>query len=92
MNKTVEIVCDDQGQYSVGLEPQEQEQAEGQAGGEQAPEGYLKPVKSLDDALQVARDLLSGSTGEQAQAAENEQGFRAGFAGGDQAQDAKGFG
>lgn len=50
------------------------------AGGEEAAEkSYLKPVKSLEEALQVARDLLQGATGQQAQQAEKD--FSAGFKG-----------
>lgn len=99
MSRTVEIRCDDQGQYSVGVEPEDQEQAGQEPGQAQEPQGategagdqedYLKPVKSLDDALSVARDLFQGTTGAQAQTAEKQ--FKAGFAGADQAQEAQGF-
>jgi hypothetical protein len=46
-------------------------------------------VKSLDDALSVARDLFQGSTGAQSQQAEKQ--FKAGFQGGDAAQEAQGY-
>lgn len=89
-NVTVEIVCDAQGQYSVGIEPEGQEQAEGAApmegaavapagGAPEAEQSSLKPVKSLEEALQVARDLLQGQNGQQAQQAE--QDFSKGFKG-----------
>lgn len=81
--KKVCIEVDDNGQILVGLEPAEMEQMQGgmqQGGEEQSEQSYMKPVKSIDDALSVARDLLTGDTGEQAQQA-NEQSFQQGFQG-----------
>lgn len=83
-NMTVEIHCDEQGQYSVGVEPEAQEMQEGMAPAAEGEGSNLKPVKSLDEALQVARDLFAGDTGAQAQQAEKQ--FKAGFAGGEQAE------
>lgn len=70
--KTVCIEVDAQGQYTVGLEPQGMEGQES----EDQEKSYMSPVKSLDDALRVAKDLL---TSDQAQSAENDQAFQGGF-------------
>lgn len=40
----------------------------------------MQPAQSVEDALGTAKDLLSGQTGEQAQAASAEGGFAQGFA------------
>lgn len=81
--RTVEIQMGDDGQFKVGLEP-ETEEAQGMQGAQGAPvpegeEDFLKPVASLDEALQVARDLLSGDTGNQAAAANENQDLEAGY-------------
>ena len=71
--KTVEIEVGDDGKVQVGLIP---EQAEGM--GEGAEKDYMRPVKDVEAAIDVVRDLLTGDTGDQAEAAENEemgQGF-----------------
>lgn len=82
---TVQIECNkDTGQYLVGIVPEEQEgqgDAQAQGGEEEAEKSYLKPVKSVDEALQVARDLLEGTNGDQAQAASAETDMAKGFAG-----------
>lgn len=39
----------------------------------------LQPAQSVEDALGTAKDLLSGQTGEQAQASQDEGQFRQGF-------------
>jgi hypothetical protein len=78
----VQIELDsDTGKVLVGMVPQGgEQQLEGGEGEEQAEASYMKPVKDVAEALQVAGDLLQGSTGEQAQAAEAETGFQKGFA------------
>jgi hypothetical protein len=71
MNKTVCIACDDQGQYSVGLEGPEPAAGDGSmppdagggdalSGGDgtQAEQSLMAPAKDLDDALAQARALL----------------------------------
>jgi hypothetical protein len=71
--KTVCIQCntDEGGQetYAVGMLP------EGEApGGED--QSYLSPVKSMDAAMQVARDLLTNDQAEEAQeSADLEAGY-----------------
>lgn len=68
-----------QGAQQPGAQP-ESEQAEGQ---EVEPD-YMKPVASVEAALQVARDMLTGSNGKQAQAANAERDFQQGFGKGNQ--------
>ncbi len=89
---TVQIEMD-QGKFTVGMVPAASEAqppaqpaapmgAQPPQGEEQAEGSYMKPVASLDQALQVARDMLSGDTGAQAQEADKAEGqFRQGFAG-----------
>lgn len=72
---TVCIERDDQGQFKVGIEP------ENEAEGAADDDSYLKPVADLNAALSTAKDLLSGSTGAQAQDAQAEGDFTKGFAG-----------
>jgi hypothetical protein len=72
--KTVCIEVSADGTYMVGLEPQGQ--PEGQLGEEAQEKSWMSPVKNLDDALRVARDLL---TNDQAQSAEDNQAFEGGF-------------
>jgi len=59
--KTVEIVQDEDGEYRVGLVPED-----GQEMAEQGESDYLSPVAGIDEALDVARDLLTSDmdTGE----------------------------
>lgn len=77
----VQIELDkDTGKVMVGLLPEGGEAApEGAPGEEQAEASYMKPVKDVAEALQVAGDLLQGQTGEQAQAANAESDFQKGF-------------
>ena len=70
----VEIEIGDDGAVRVGAQPYEE-------GAETAEKPYLQPARSVEDALGTAKDLLSGSTGEQAQAAQAEGDFRQGFSG-----------
>lgn len=99
MGICVKIEIDDNGQISVGQEPEEQEQPgadqgaqgggqqqEAAAGGgaddEAAEKQYMNPVRSVDEALAMAKQLLaqaqSGTPQGQAQAQE-QQGFESGF-------------
>lgn len=71
----VEIEIGDDGTVRVGVEPYDQEAA----GAEEQEKSYMQPAKSVEDALGTARDLLSGATGAQAQAAQAEGDFRQGF-------------
>lgn len=70
-------VCirEDQGQYSVGLEPQAEPtgEQEGQAVDMMAGKPEMQPAKSLDDALAQAKQLLM--TPKDAQAADEQMGF-----------------
>lgn len=92
----VEIEVDEDGSVLVGMVPPEQEQggegappaAEAAAGAagpdqgeEEAEKAYMKPVKDIASALQVAGDMLQGQSGAQAQAAQAEGDFQKGFAG-----------
>lgn len=77
MNKTVIIQCDDQGQYAVGEEPANEDQAGG--GDEGAEQQALEPAKDLDDALAKAKALFAQS--EQQSGADNEAAFQQGFQG-----------
>ena len=72
-NITVCIKCDEQGQYSVGTQPEAP--VEGAA---PAEEQALQPVKSLEEALQVAGDLLKNA-GQVTEAAQGEADFKGGF-------------
>jgi hypothetical protein len=75
MTKCVCIEMEDDGSISVGLEPTDMAEggqgggggAEGSQGQEDAESSYMKPAKSLDDALQVAKDLLTSDQAQQAQ-------------------------
>lgn len=64
--KAVEIEVDDQGQVTVGMPPASEETG---AQDVQEDKSYMKPVQSVDQALQVAKDMLTGQSGAQAQAA-----------------------
>jgi len=81
-NITVCIKCDDKGQYSVGAMPAEaQAPVEGAPAApedEAAEQQALQPVKSLDEALQVAGDLLKNA-GQVNEAAQGEADFKGGF-------------
>lgn len=64
-NRTVVIDCDEQGNYSVGEEPHESqgaESAEGNMAEGSEGETNMQPAKSLDDALEMARGILSGGS------------------------------
>lgn len=78
----VQIELDSEsGQVMVGMVPQGGDVAqEGAPGEEQGEASFMKPVKDVAEALQVAGDMLQGSTGQQAQAANAETGFKQGFA------------
>lgn len=66
---------------AAGLQPDQATQgAPGAEGTEEAGEkSYMQPVKDVETALQVARDMLQGSSGAQAQAAQAEGDFSKGF-------------
>jgi hypothetical protein len=76
MGITVKIEKDDQGQFSVGVDAGDQD--EGMAAGKPMMPGMSMPpeaqedsgmqtVASIDEALSIAKDLLSGQTGAQSQ-------------------------
>ena len=64
MAKVICIEQDDDGQFSVGEEPQGQDESmpEGQEGAEPG----MQPAKSLDDALEMARSMFEQPTDDQA--------------------------
>lgn len=66
--RAVEIEVDDQGQVTVGTPPQAEETG---AQDVQEDKSYMKPADSVDAALQAAKDMLTGKSGEQAM----QQGF-----------------
>lgn len=55
------LTLERQREVSVGLVGENEDEA--------AEEQAMRPAKDLDDALSIARDLLSGQTGDQAQEA-----------------------
>lgn len=64
---------------AAGLQPDNQA-PQGAPGAEEAGESsYMQPVKDVATALQVAGDMLQGSSGAQAQAAQAEGDFSKGF-------------
>jgi len=73
--RVVEIEMRDDGTIMVGSPPQSEEM--GQEDMEMDKE-YMSPVQTLDDALDVAKDLLTGPTTEEAQQrdADMEAGFK----------------
>lgn len=78
----VKIELDDQGQVTVGQEPSEDYQApaHGTAEDEQAEAAYMKPAKSIDDALATAKQLLEqGSAQTQPTQDQAESQFAQGF-------------
>jgi len=83
-NITVCIKCDDEGNYSVGAMPAEaQAPVEGApaaaaAEDEAAEQQALQPVKSLEEALQVAGDLLKNA-GQVNEASQGEADFKGGY-------------
>jgi hypothetical protein len=88
MGICVEIEVDDDGTIAVGVVPQSEEATEDKGepnSGEQPGQGeadekqYLEPVRSIDEALAKAKELLAGAG--QEQSAQEQQGFDAGFAG-----------
>lgn len=64
-------ITEDQGQYSVGLEPQEGQ--EGAPADMMAGKPEMSPAKNVDDALAQAKALLMSPT--DAQAADEQTGF-----------------
>ena len=92
-NMTVVIQCDEDGQYSVGVEPEESQEHGGMTGkggmsmggmqggdNEQAEgERYMEPAKSLDDALAKARQLFESSPDKQAAEGEKQAAFESGY-------------
>lgn len=88
MSLTVCIEIDDDGQITVGTEPDEAEQGGQQSGGmpgaqpmqgqgEESEDANMRSVKSIDEALQVAGDLLRNAP--QVQDAEGQKGFASVF-------------
>ena len=76
------IEIDEKGQVTVGAEPEEQAEPQETAVAESqgmadAGQDYMRPVKSVDEALQVARDLLANAG--QVGAAMEQKDFAAGF-------------
>jgi hypothetical protein len=59
----VEIELADDGTFTVGVCPPEEETGE--------PKDYMQPVKSLDDALGVAQDLLTSPAAQEQEMARN---------------------
>lgn len=99
---TVCITLDtDNGQVTVGLEPQGEEMAEqggapakqpveaqaqallggGQPGAPAEEEGQMQPVASVDEALQVAKQLLTQGQGDGQQAPNADADMQKGFGG-----------
>lgn len=81
--KTVCIELDDNGQFSVGIEPENESALnggapEGSPQEEQGDKSFMQPAASLDDALEQARQLLSdGADTAQANDAAFQSGFKA---------------
>lgn len=65
----VEIEIDSQGRITVGMPPQPEETGQQDM---QEDKSYMSPAQSVDDALKVARDML---TNPQAEQAAKQQGF-----------------
>jgi hypothetical protein len=76
--KTVCIEMADDGSITVGLEPEEGDGQEGSAADESQDKSWMSPAKSLDEALSVAKDLL---TSDQASDAQNNDAFEKGYQG-----------
>lgn len=79
-NKTVVIDCDPQGNYSVGEEPHEpMGEAGSETGAGDQGEGQIQmqQAKSLDDALNMARDIFS--QGDQGGDAATQKAFEGGY-------------
>lgn len=64
------------GEVTVGVEPPGYKEAEGSAADEQAEESFMKPAKSVDDALSIAKDLL---TNPNVKGAQDGQAFEQGY-------------
>jgi hypothetical protein len=79
MPTCVEIEIADDGKVSVGVEPQNQAEYS-------EPKDYLKPAASVEEALATAKSLLDNVPGQkdaqdQQTAADEQQGFEAGYKG-----------
>jgi len=75
MAKVICIEQGDDGQFSVGEEPQGQD--ESMPEGQEGPEPGMQPAKNLDDALEMARSMFD--QGPSAEDQEGEQAFNQGF-------------
>lgn len=64
-----------------GKQPAEAQAAQlmGEGGEESAEASYMKPVRSIDEALSIAKDMLAGQSGAQAQAANADEQMAQGF-------------
>ena len=63
------IEVDDQGQFTVGVDSGDQEAGGEQMGmAESQEDAGMKPAASVDEALQIARDLLTNPQAQAAQA------------------------
>lgn len=70
---TVKIEVDDQGQFTVGVDSGDQEAGPAQVGmgggmAEGQEDAGMKPAANVDEALQIARDLLTNPQAQAAQA------------------------
>lgn len=78
----VEIEVDDQGKVTVGMPPQAEETGQQDT---QEDKSYMSPAASVDDALKVARDMLTNPQAEQAAKQKGfesvDQGMSAGMGG-----------
>lgn len=98
--KTVEIEMEDDGTFSVGSPPPETEEAgeaegspqdagedtEGSPAEESEEKAYMKPAKTIDEALDMARQLLVGGDEKEQQAqadADMQSGYQAVRGGGE---------
>jgi hypothetical protein len=80
--KSVEITVNDDGSVLVGSPPEADDNAGDQSGSteigaedqgeEQDESSYMQPAKSVDDALRIARQLLTSDTPDQQKQAETD--------------------
>ena len=77
--KTVEIHMMDSGEIMVGMAPMEPGMEESGEADPMAGKDYLSPANNLNNALDVARDLLTGNT--EANIAQAESDMAAGYKG-----------